>query len=203
MSQGVKIVLTEKQENWLKKHFKHTKNDEIAAKLGVSKTTVIRLARRFGLTKSRQFIQKMQAEAIAAAKQSHLLNGTYPPKGYVIPGREKGLFKAGETCLQRIGAKRNAERIKKATATWRETYKKEKARAAFGFPQRTKLRVVPKPIAKIKLRSYLKLRGYIVDDVARVVYYTEETKRGKRIEAKPQPWYKFRPAEAVNATAER
>ena len=35
MSNKDKIILTPKQEKWLSAHFKHTKNDEIAAKLGI------------------------------------------------------------------------------------------------------------------------------------------------------------------------
>ena len=203
MAQGVKIVLTEKQEAWLIKHFKHTKNAEIAAKLGVSETTMHRHARRLGLKKTPQFVAKCQREMTEAAKRSHLINGTYPPKGFQIPGKEKGYFKIGETNLQRLGPKREAERIRKATASREKTRKSERARAVFGLPQRTKLRVIPAPNAKLQLRYYLKKRGYLLDEKERIAYYTEETKRGKRIEAKQQPWYKFRPAEAVNKTEER
>ena len=83
------------------------------------------------------------------------------------------------------------------------TYKSERARAVWGFEQRTKMRVIRQPQAKIQLRYYLKKRGYIVDDAARIVYYTEATKRGKKIEAKRQPWYKFMPLDPVNDTGQR
>ena len=202
MAKGVKITLTEKQENWLKKHFLHTKNAEIAQKLGISETAVHRFARALGLKKSRQYMVKCQRETADAAKRSHRLNGTYPPKGYKIPGSEKYQFKPGETCRDRIGAKREAERIRKSTYARKQTYKSERARAVWGFEQRTKMRVIRQPQAKIQLRYYLKKRGYIVDDVARIVYYTETTKRGKKIEAKRQPWYKFMPLDPVNDTGE-
>ena len=202
MGQGVKIVLTEKQEAWLIKHFKHTKNDEIATKFGIAPTSAIRLARKLGLKKTPQFVAKCQREMAEAAKRSHLINGTYPPKGYQIPGKEKGYFKKGETNRQRLGPKREAERIRKATESREKTRKSERARAVFGLPQRTKLRVIPVPVAKLKLRYYLKKKGYLLDEKERIAYYTEETKRGKRIEAKQQPWYKFRPVENINKTAE-
>lgn len=200
MAKGIKITLTEKQENWLKKHFLHTKNAEIAQKLGISETAVHRFARALGLKKSRQYMVKCQRETADAAKRSHRLNGTYPPKGYKIPGSEKYQFKPGETCRDRIGAKREAERIRKSAETRKQTYKSERARAVWGFEQRTKMRVIRQPQAKIQLRYYLKKRGYIVDDVVRIVYYTETTKRGKKIEAKRQPWYKFMPLDPVNDT---
>lgn len=44
MAQGVKVILTEKQEKWLSKHYKHTKNKDIAERLGVSEATIHRLA---------------------------------------------------------------------------------------------------------------------------------------------------------------
>lgn len=200
MAKGIKITLTEKQENWLKKHFLHTKNAEIAEKLGISETAVHRFARALGLKKSRQYMVKCQRATADAAQRSHRRNGTYPPKGYKIPGSEKYQFKPGETCRDRIGAKREAARIQKCVESRKQTYRSERARAVWGFEQKTKLRVVRQPQAKIQLRYYLKKRGYIVDDEARIVYYTEATKRGKKIEAKRQPWYKFMPLDPVNAT---
>ena len=203
MGQGKKIELTEKQENWLKKHFLHTKNAEIAAKLGISEASVHRLARALGLKKSRQYMTKCQRETAEAAQRSHRLNGTYPPKGFKIPRREEYQYKPGETCRGRLGAKRDTERARKAAESRAKTWKSEKARATFGLPQRTKLRVIPVPRAKLQLRYYLKKRGYILDEVKRIAYYDENTKRGKRIEAKQQPWYKFRPLDPVNDTEQK
>ena len=105
------IVLTEQQEAWLTKHFKHTKNAEIASRLGISERSVNRLAKRRGLTKSKQFIRKTQLEAAAKANESNRINGTYPPKGYKIPRSEEFWFKKGESNIDRFGVKKNAERI--------------------------------------------------------------------------------------------
>lgn len=196
MAKGTKIELNEQALCWLIKHFKHKKNTEIVAHLGISESTLHRIVRKLGLKKTPQFMRKCQAEASAAAKESHLRNDTYPPKGFVISNREAGMFQKGVTPLQRLGKRMNAERIRKSAESREKTRKSERARATFGLPQRTKLRVIPVPMAKVKLRWYLKSRGYIVDDVARVAYYDENTKRGKRIEEKPQRWYKFQPIES-------
>lgn len=193
MAKGVKITLTEKQEKWLKTHFLHTKNAEIAEKLGISETSVHRIVRVLGLKKSPQFMAKCMRATVEAAKQSHIKNGTYPPKGYAIPNREKTQFKPGETTRDRIGAKREAVRIQKSAEAMRQLRKKEKARVLFGLEQRTRLKVVRVPQGKISLRCYLKKLGYILDEAERIAYYTDTTTRGKRIEAKPQPWYKFMP----------
>lgn len=184
--------MTEEQEVWLAKHFKHTKNAEIAQRLGVSETTLHRMARARGLKKTPQFINKCNKAMVEAAHRSHILNGTYPPKGYVIPGREKNQYKLGEP-RRKLSPKREAERYRKCVASRKETYKLERARAVFGLPQETKMRVKRQPRAKISLRWYLKKRGYIVDDVAHIAYYTAETQRGAKLESGRQRWYKFQP----------
>lgn len=192
---GVKIKLDDKQTAYLQKHFKHTKNAELAAALGIGERSVVRLARKLGLEKSKQFIRKCQRETSDAAHASHCRNKTYPPKGFVIPKREVGQFKKGVTPEQRFGKRKNTERIMRAAESRAKTWKRERALATFGLPQRTKLPVIPQPKKKIELRYYLKRCGYIVDDIARVAYYDENTRRGKRIEEKPQRWYKFQPIE--------
>ena len=120
------IVLTEKQLKWLDKHFKHTKNADVAQKLGISIRSVNRLAERRGLKKSKQFITKCQENATAKAHESNLRNGTYPPKGYRIPNSEKGQFKKGEKPIDRLGAKKEAERAAKAAESYRKTWRLEK-----------------------------------------------------------------------------
>ena len=112
-----RIILTPEQEAWLVKHFKHTKNADVAQKLGVSLRSVNRLAERRGLKKSKQFITKCQENATAKAHESNLRNGTYPPKGYLIPNSEKGQFKKGERPIDRLGEKKEEERVAKAAET--------------------------------------------------------------------------------------
>lgn len=105
MGKTVKIVLTPAQEAWLIKHFKHTKNDDIAEHLDISPRSVSRIARRLGLEKTKQFMRKCQNESIERMKILNRVNGNYPPKGYQIPNREKGYFKKGVTPLDRLGEK--------------------------------------------------------------------------------------------------
>ena len=47
--QGVKTVLTDKQLDYLVRHFKDTDNEYLAIRLGISETVLHRFARRFGL----------------------------------------------------------------------------------------------------------------------------------------------------------
>ena len=185
------IILTDQQEAWLQKHFKHTKNEEIAKKLGVSHRTVNRLAEKRGLTKSRQFIRKCQLETAAAANKSNRINGTYPPKGYKIPNREKTQFQKGVKPIDRLGAKKEAERIAKSVASRKETFKLEKARALFGLPRQTKLKVVQRPRRQVWVRYYLRKLGYTVERGSNVAYYNNQTKRSPKLESEPRSGFSF------------
>lgn len=186
-----KIILTEKQTAYLKNHFKHMKNEEMADYLGVSLTTLHRMARKYGLKKSNQFMRKCQLEAAKQANISHTINGTYPPKGFIIPNCERYRFQKGVTTLQRIGAKREKERIIKSKTTMEQIRKSERARLAFGLPQKTKLHVHRTSRKKICLRYYLKKRGYIIDEEKRTAYWNESTTRSPRLEKNGTKYYKF------------
>ncbi len=190
---GKRTILTDSQEKWLVRHYRHTKNDEICERLGVSGSTMHRIARALGLKKSHQFMRKCQMETAAAAKASHLRNGTYPPKGYRVPRAAEGGFKKGVTPLQRLGPKREAERVAKAAEGLRRTRREERARAVFGVPRKTKLKVVRQPRKKTYQRWYLKKHGYIVDDAAHVAYWTEGTSRRETLEKRGSVYYRFAP----------
>lgn len=190
-----KITLTPEQERWLVAHFRHTKNEEIGERLGISQSSLHRFARELGLTKSRQFMRKTQRNAADKAKESHLRNGTYPPKGYIIPRSEEFRFKAGVTPVERLGKRRERRRVEKSAESRRKTFREEKARALFGVPRKTRLRVVREPKGKTELRWYLKSRGYILDERELIAYWTDETRRATILEKRPRRWYRFRPLE--------
>lgn len=190
---GSKIVLSPKQEEYLVKHFKHTKNVVLAEKLGISQSSLHRLARNLGLKKTPQFMKKCQKESAAKAREYNLMNGVYPPKGTIVPGSEKYRFKKGERPVDRIGEKRERERIRKSAETRRATLKRERARVAFGLKQKTKLRIHRQSRRRTNLRWYLKKRGYTLDEELRIAYYDEDTKRATRLEKKGTQYYEFRP----------
>lgn len=181
MGKTVKIVLTPGQERWLTKHFKHTKNSECAVRLGISPRSVVRIARRLGLTKSRQFMVKCQRATSEAAQLSHRRNGTYPPKGFRIPRSETGQFKPGVTSRQRLGARRESERLRKSAESRRATIKRERARIVWGFEQRTRLRLVSNP-KKCQYRYALRRRGYLVARGASEAHVVDSTLRSVRVE---------------------
>lgn len=187
-----KIVLIEKEEAWLRKHYKHTKNKDIVEQLGISLRTVSRFANKMGLTKSSQFLKKCQEEAAIKANASNRVNGTYPPKGYKIPRSEEFYFKKGTRPVDRIGAKREAQRIAKSAESRRKTLRLEKARALYGLPQETKLQVVKRPRWQASMRSYLRQKGYIIERGGFIAYYDENTKRSMALETKPRTGFTFK-----------
>lgn len=106
--QPTMIKLTKSEEFWLKQNFPYMRNEICAMKLGVSVRSCIRLARKLGLDKSREFMMQTQRYTAMKAKESHLKNGTYPPKGVVHPnfaGSEKYRFKPGHKLIGKVEIK--------------------------------------------------------------------------------------------------
>lgn len=99
-----RIELTLEQENWLRREFPHVRSGLCAMRLGISLRSVVRIARRMGLEKTPQFMRESQSFTARKAKESHLRNGTYPPKGVVNENLAKGAehrFKPGHPDLRR------------------------------------------------------------------------------------------------------
>lgn len=88
--QPSKAALTTHNKLWLMKNYPDMRNEICADYIGVSLRTLARLARRLGLYKSPQFMHECQAFTAKKARESHLRNGTYPPKGYYSPNLQKG-----------------------------------------------------------------------------------------------------------------
>ena len=187
-----RVEVTERQKAWIIRHFKHTKNEEIKAKFGISDGWLHRFARKNGLKKSPQFMNKIQAEMVKKAAFSHRLNGTYPPKGYKIPRSGVNCFKKGVTPVMRLGKKRNQERIHKSAESRKKTWKLEHARWTFGLPRETKLRVFQQPREWTSKRYYLRKHGYIIERGGLDAYWDENTRRCEKLEAGYKP-FRFYP----------
>lgn len=85
-----KIHLTLEQQMWMRRNFPGMANSICALYLGVSESSVKRIAYAMGLQKTAQFMREAQAHAARRARESHLRNGTYPPKGWYSPNLQKG-----------------------------------------------------------------------------------------------------------------
>lgn len=185
------MPLTDKQKNWIIKHFKNIKNDVILEKLSISHSMLHRFARENGLKKTKQFQSKCQLNASAIANVVNRRNN-WTPKGYKIPKSEEYRFKTGESLAKKLGKKKNQERIIKSAASRRKTIRAEKRRVLFGFDQKTKLKVVAAPRCKNAFRYLLKKRGYLVERGSSDVCYNSETSRSPATEHTAYIKYSFR-----------
>ena len=190
--------LTEKEIAWICKHYQHTKNEDIMNKFGIGESTLHRLARKHGLKKSRQQQRKTQWNATCRAREACRKYGVYEEtrermrkkmqemsaRGERIPGS----FMPGVSNMQRLGKKRNQERITKAHATRNETIRKERMRMNWGLPQKTRMRLSingctgrsrQKAIHRHLFRKY----GYYCEWGEDTVYYDENTDRRLKMEA--------------------
>lgn len=75
---------------WLKLNYPYMSNEILGIRLNCGWRTIVRLARRYGLEKSPEFMKQCQTHSLHKAKESHLKNGTYPPKGLYSPNLQKG-----------------------------------------------------------------------------------------------------------------
>ena len=192
------MKLTDKQKKWIITHFKNTKNDEIINKIGISHSSLHRFARENGLKKTRQFQSKCQLEASRKGREANERNN-WPPKGYRIPKSEENYFKKGSTPEQRLGRKKNMERISKMVASRNKTIKSEKRRVLFGLEQKTKLKVVSSPHSKASYRYTLKKRGYLVERGGKTILWNDNTNRSDIVEHTAQERYKFTIIKQLNS----
>jgi hypothetical protein len=183
-------MLTENQKTWIIKHFRNTKNDVILEKFSTNHSALHRFAREKGLKKTKQFQRKCQNNASKLANEVNRKNN-YPPKGYKIPRSEEFKFKIGVKPIERLGKKRNKQRIENSKNARNKTIKDEKRRVLFGLPQRTKLKVFGSTHAKVSYRHTLKKRGYIVGRAAKTIYYNLDTKRSEIVENTAVNRYRF------------
>lgn len=132
-------------------------------------------------------MKKCQLETAKAANESHILHGTYPPKGFKIPNSELNYFKRGVTCRQRLGDKRENERIRKAAETRNATIRQERIRIAWGFEQRTRLKLTTNR-KKILYRFALKKRGYLIGRGGSEAVVTASTIRSEIVEKRAREY---------------
>lgn len=175
--------MTEEQQKYIIRHFKNTKNDELMAKLGINHSELHRFARAHGLKKTKQFQRKCQANATAKAREVNKRNN-WPPKGYIIPGSENNRFKPGVNNRQRLGDKRNAERIKKCHEKRNATIAADRRRLLFGLEPKTKMKLIltNHNHNRSSIKHLLVKRGYISQRGSRTVYYDENTNRSIKTE---------------------
>lgn len=180
-----KIIFTEDQISWLKVNFADTTNADLCEYLGCKETTLRLLARSLGLQKSTAHNEWRKDKARKALRRYYLTHKPTNNSAHILKycfkkGNDPRTFEGFRDGIVRGHQKRN------------QIIREEKARIAFGLPQRTKLHLKCQPRKKIDQRHYLKSLGYIIDVENNIAYYTEETHRATKLEAMPKRFFTFK-----------
>ena len=178
--------LTQEQREWFVANFGTMKNQELADRLVTSPRSVIRMARELGLWKTKEFVAAMQRNASEhGARATRLMGGNAGAVNLLKHG--KGYrFKPGTSQKDRMSAEAFAEMHRRIGESRKETFRKERVRVNWGFEQKTKLRVVRCPRAKIDIRHGLRKRGYEIARASNEAMVTDETRRSIRMEARAE-----------------
>ena len=136
------------------KHYADTPNKELSAILGLSRSTIDRVAMEYHLRKSHEHNHKMAVKAGKASSESR-------------GGKALNI---------------TPEVIRKRAETYKKTFRMEEIRYKWGLEPKTKIRLKKEPRAKREQRYHLIERGYIIDEQNLMAYWTEETNRSLRLE---------------------
>ena len=180
-----KMTLTDEERKWMEEHFSHTKNEEVACRLGVSLRTAVRLAREMGLEKNAEFVRAMQANAVHHAARANRGQGN-AGKANLLKHGKAYQFKPGIGNKDRLSAEALSEMYRRSADTRKRTVMAERRRVAFGLEQRTALRLVKAPRAKICLRYELRKRGYVVTHASSDAARTADTRRSATLEQRAE-----------------
>lgn len=178
--------LTQDQREWFVANFGTMKNQELADRLVTSPRSVIRMARELGLWKTKEFVAAMQRNASEhGARANRLMGGNAGAVNLLKYG--KGYrFKPGTSQKDRMSAEAFAEMHRRIGESRKAIFRKERVRVNWGFEQKTKLRVVRCPRAKIDIRHGLRKRGYEIARASNEAMVTDETRRSIRMEARAE-----------------
>ena len=180
-----KMTLTDEERVWMEEHFAHTKNEEVARHLGVSLRTAVRLAREMGLEKSAEFVRAMQANAVHHAARANRGQGN-AGKANLLKYGKAYQFKPGIGNKDRLSAEAFSEMHRRSAETRKRTVMAERRRVAFGLEQKTDLRVIKVPKAKIWLRNRLRKRGYVVPRASSDATIAADTRRSATLEQRAE-----------------
>ena len=180
-----KMTLTDEERVWMEEHFSQTKNEEVACRLGVSLRTAVRLARELGLEKSVEFLRAMQANAVKHAVRANRGQGN-AGKANLLKYGKAYQFKPGIGNKDRLSAEAFSEMYQRSAETRKRTVMAERRRVAFGLEQKTALRLVKAPKAKICLRNRLRKRGYVVPRASSDATIVADTHRSATLEQRAE-----------------
>ena len=168
---------TDEEVAYLKQNYCKKLNPELSLIMGRTAVSIRGMAQRLGLLKTIEQRLECQRIATAEAKKSNTGYCSEKKRLQILEASRGTRFKKGHKCSL------NKEQTEKRIKTLKETIRKERRRAMFGLPQKTRLKVFKQPKVRSWLLYKLRKRGYIVSDDKKTVYYNKETRRITILEA--------------------
>lgn len=209
---GTYHSLTEREVQWIVRHYHNTRNGDIIAKYGIGESTLHRVARKHGLKKTDRFMRKMHREALAHSQAAFREHGERERAAERArqqwaerkrTGDYGGVgFQKGESNKTRMSPRRYKAMVRKAQAKRNETIRRDRIRIHWGLEPKTKLVKQwnsERDWRKYHYRYKFRQAGYAVDPDSRDVYYLPDTVRHPIMERNAQK-YGFRVLSAEEVT---
>ena len=193
------IVLTEAQEDWLRRWFPEVENARLMAASGLKMSALHRFARQLGLTKSEKGIRGIKKRQAAHIRRVCEKNGWYaslrgrPPSDACRQATARmwqeireGKREHPARIMKRTHPRKYRQWMKRKSEARKESIRKEVQRIVYGLERKTRLRVAACKYTKSQVchRYNAAQRGYILtDDCSEQggerynIYYDSETKR--------------------------
>ena len=170
-----KLTWTDEMIDTLRNLYPVETNSYTASVLGVSEKSVNKKASELGIGKFAKSKWLERAEYI----RNHFYDKSFAEIGKVL-----GISKWSVSRIAgQIGLKRTEKETSHVSSRVRgELIRRERRRMIFGLEPLTNIKVVTNR-ARIRLRSRLKAKGYIVSDERNVMYYPSDLERQPRQES--------------------
>lgn len=201
--------LTEREEQWIVRHYHNTRNGDIMEKYGIGESTLRRVARKYGLKKTDHFMRKMQREAAEACTRAFRDHGE--SERAAERARQQWAerkrtgdygnvgFKKGESNKARMSPCRYKAMMQKIHQKRNETIRRDRLRIHWGLKPKTKLVKQwdnKRDWRKSHYRYQFRQFGYEVDPDSRDIYYFADTVRHPILERNAQKYgFRVLPAE--------
>ncbi|HBV19526.1 MAG TPA: MarR family transcriptional regulator [Bacteroides sp.] len=171
-----KNLWTEEMLRTLAELYPMETNAFTASVLQVGKTAVKEKARELGLVKVVKSKWLNRAEHI----RSH-----FEERSFTEIARELGITRHSVSRIAgKLGLKRSKPESYQVSSRVRmEMIRRERRRVIFGLDPVTRIKVISHR-AKVRLRSRLKSKGYVISGHKNVMYFTDHTQRKEKLENK-------------------
>ena len=192
---GTYRELSEEEEAWIVRHYKHTRNGDIMEKFGIGTGQLSSLRRKYGLKKSAQFMRKSREQAKVSCKAA------FHEYGESERARERAReqwaerrrtgdngkvgFQRGESNKTRLSREEFLAVMEKIRRKRNESIRRDRVRIHWGMEPKTRLvkNWDSRPDwHKRHYRHLFREYRYVVEDGSSTVYYDDNTIRRPLIE---------------------